>query len=85
MGHGRIRKYRSSASLGTGARDQDHHQHRGGLSRDGRDAILKVVKYVGAQPAQGIADIAKEVGADVIVIGTRGHSAIGGLVLGSVT
>lgn len=31
---------------------------------------MKVVNYVGPQPAQGIADIAKEVGADVIVIGT---------------
>ncbi len=54
------------------------------LSQDGLNAILKLVDLVGPQPAQGIADIAAEVGADVIVIGTRGHSAIGGLI-GSVT
>jgi nucleotide-binding universal stress UspA family protein len=57
----------------------------GELSRDGLTAIHKVVNYVGHQPAQGIADIAREVGADVIVVGTRGHSALGGLVVGSVT
>ena len=55
------------------------------LSRDGLNAIHRVVNYVGPQPAQGIADIAREVGADVIVVGTRGHSALGGLVVGSVT
>lgn len=55
------------------------------LSHDGLNAILKLVELIGPQPAQGIADIAKEVGADVIVVGTRGHSAIGGLLIGSVT
>ncbi len=55
-----------------------------GLSHDGLNAILKLVDLIGPQPAQGIADIAAEVGADVIVVGTRGHSAIGGLI-GSVT
>ena len=41
----------------------------------------------GAAPgaAHMIADIARELGADVIVVGTRGHTAIGGLLLGSVT
>jgi nucleotide-binding universal stress UspA family protein len=55
------------------------------LSQQGLNAILKVVDFVGPQPAQGIADIAAEVDADVIVVGTRGHSAIGGLLAGSVT
>jgi nucleotide-binding universal stress UspA family protein len=32
-----------------------------------------------------IADVAEEAGADLIVVGTRGRSALGGLVLGSVT
>jgi nucleotide-binding universal stress UspA family protein len=54
------------------------------LSRDGLDAVAKVVSYVGPRPAQGIAEIAREAGADVIVVGTRGHSALGGLVVGSV-
>jgi nucleotide-binding universal stress UspA family protein len=35
--------------------------------------------------AQRIADLAVELGSDVIVVGTRGHSAIAGALLGSVT
>jgi nucleotide-binding universal stress UspA family protein len=36
-------------------------------------------------PAHVIADIAKNNGSDLIVLGTRGHSAVAGLLLGSVT
>jgi nucleotide-binding universal stress UspA family protein len=36
-------------------------------------------------PAKPIADIADKVGADLIVVGSRGHSAVAGLFLGSVT
>ncbi|HEY2937676.1 MAG TPA: universal stress protein [Gaiellaceae bacterium] len=35
-------------------------------------------------PAHFVAEIAKEVGADVIVVGTRGHGPISGALLGSV-
>jgi len=35
--------------------------------------------------AQRIADLARELGSDVIVVGTRGHSAVAGAMLGSVT
>lgn len=35
-------------------------------------------------PGREIADVAEEVGADLVVIGTRGHSTIPGLFLGSV-
>jgi len=45
---------------------------------------LRVVNRPGMQPAQCIADIASEVGADMIVVGTRGHSPVGGVFAGSV-
>ena len=35
--------------------------------------------------AHTIAEEAKEAGADLIVVGTRGHTALAGLLLGSVT
>ena len=54
------------------------------LSKEGLDATLKIVMHVGPQPAHEIADIARDRGADLIVVGTRGHGAISGLVLGSV-
>jgi nucleotide-binding universal stress UspA family protein len=37
------------------------------------------------QPAHVIADIAKDAGADLIVVGTQGHTALGGVIVGSVT
>lgn len=39
----------------------------------------------GLKPAHAIADEATESGADLIVVGTRGHTALGGLLVGSVT
>ena len=42
------------------------------LSRDGFRPSLRIVDHVGLQPALEIADIAREVGADLVVIGTRG-------------
>ena len=35
-------------------------------------------------PGRAIADIADGAGADLIVVGTRGHSSIPGVILGSV-
>jgi nucleotide-binding universal stress UspA family protein len=55
------------------------------LSQDGLNATVKIVKHVGPQPAHEIADVAREEGADLIVMGTRGHAAIPGLLVGSVT
>jgi nucleotide-binding universal stress UspA family protein len=55
------------------------------LSDEGLDATLKIVSHVGPQPAHEIARIAREVNADLIVVGTRGHTPIGGLLLGGVT
>lgn len=55
------------------------------LSDEGLSTSVKIVDDRGVQPAHDIADAAREAGADLIVMGTRGHTAIGGLLLGSVT
>jgi nucleotide-binding universal stress UspA family protein len=52
---------------------------------EGLKATLKIVSTGSASPAHVIADVAKESETDVIVVGTRGHSAVVGLLLGSVT
>jgi nucleotide-binding universal stress UspA family protein len=56
-----------------------------GLQRDGVDARLEIVNGVATQPAHVISDVARRAGADLIVVGTRGRTALGGLLLGSVT
>lgn len=55
------------------------------LSQAGVRAKLQVAKSVAGGAAHAIADIASSEEADVIVVGTRGHTPIGGLLLGSVT
>jgi nucleotide-binding universal stress UspA family protein len=52
---------------------------------EGFEARLKIVTGHAPEAPRMIAQVAEEVGADVIVVGTRGHSALAGLVLGSVT
>jgi nucleotide-binding universal stress UspA family protein len=49
------------------------------------DASFKLITGVGVEPAQAIADLGEEIGADAIVVGTRGRSTIAGLLVGSVT
>ena len=56
-----------------------------GLSQSGLTVDLKIVTHVGPSTAQVIADLAREEGSDVIVVGTRGHTVLAGLLLGSVT
>jgi nucleotide-binding universal stress UspA family protein len=54
------------------------------LSTEGFNPSLRIVEHVGPQPAHEIANVAGDVGADLIVMGTRGHGPVAGLVLGSV-
>jgi nucleotide-binding universal stress UspA family protein len=54
------------------------------LRDEGLDVTLEIPTAVGSQPAHAIAEVAQEVGADAILIGTRGHGPLAGLLLGSV-
>lgn len=60
------------------------HQLADQLSADGVSASLRICGEVGVKPAQEIAKIARESEADLVVVGTRGHSAVAGVLLGSV-
>jgi nucleotide-binding universal stress UspA family protein len=55
------------------------------LASAGVVTALKFDSDLGGNPAHQIADAAREAHADLIVIGTRGHTPAGGLLLGSVT
>jgi nucleotide-binding universal stress UspA family protein len=55
------------------------------LREEGIDATFQLVSGAAGRAAHLIVDAAREVGADVIVVGTRGHAPVAGLLLGSVT
>lgn len=55
------------------------------LSQSGVKASFHVVSGLNTDPADLIADVAKEADADLIVVGTRGHGRVAGMLLGSVT
>jgi nucleotide-binding universal stress UspA family protein len=54
------------------------------LSEEGFSVSLDIRGDVGARPAHEVVNVAREADADLIVVGSRGLSAIGGLLLGSV-
>ena len=55
------------------------------LAAGGTDVTLTVVTSTTGGPAHVLADQAEQSGADVIIVGTRGHTGLAGLLLGSVT
>lgn len=55
------------------------------LSESGVETSVEMRSVMLGGPAHAIEDVAAEAGADLIVAGTRGHSPVAGLLLGSVT
>lgn len=51
----------------------------------GIDATFDLISSPFSHAAEMLADVARDLGADVIVVGTRGHGPFAGAVLGSVT
>jgi nucleotide-binding universal stress UspA family protein len=61
------------------------HKQADELSAQGIDTSVQMVDVMLGGPAHAIEEIADNAGADLIVMGTRGHSPVAGLLLGSVT
>ena len=55
------------------------------LAADGIETSVEMRNVILGGPAHPIAEIAEEANADLIIAGTRGHSPVAGLLLGSVT
>jgi nucleotide-binding universal stress UspA family protein len=60
------------------------HRQLEQLHAAGIEAELRIVEHRGKHPADAIAEVAGQVAADVIVVGTRGHGRFAGALVGSV-
>jgi nucleotide-binding universal stress UspA family protein len=86
-----VERLEGSGGIGQPRRvDEEELQHHlrevtDQLKAEGIDATLKIRGDVGVRPAHEVVNTAKEENADLIVAGTRGRSAIAGLLLGSTT
>jgi nucleotide-binding universal stress UspA family protein len=60
-------------------------QQTKGLVEAGVDAELELHSAMAGGPAHVIAEVARRSNADLIITGTRGHTAAAGILLGSVT
>jgi nucleotide-binding universal stress UspA family protein len=61
------------------------HQQVEDLQHDGVDATYVVRTCAASHAARTISEVAEEVGADLIVVGTHGYGRVANLILGSTT